>query len=115
MAPLTFCATPGCPQRVPSGHCAQHRRTQRHDEAQAQHAHGRALQWDRRWRRLSTWWRQHHPLCVCCAAAGRVEPATEVHHVQPHRGDLALRYDPANLQSLCHRCHSRKTLAEGGR
>ena len=28
-----------------------------------------------------------HPLCVPCEAAGRLEPATVVDHVVPHRGD----------------------------
>ena len=30
-----------------------------------------------------------------------VEAATIVHHVKAHKGDLALFYDPGNLQSLC--------------
>ncbi|MGM9649714.1 MAG: HNH endonuclease [Butyricicoccaceae bacterium] len=33
-------------------------------------------------------------------------------HIKPHRGDWGLFADQNNLESLCHRCHSRKTLAE---
>jgi 5-methylcytosine-specific restriction endonuclease McrA len=35
--------------------------------------------------------------------------ATQVDHVKAHHGNEALRLDPANLQSLCQSCHSRKT------
>lgn len=50
-------------------------------------------------------------MCAHCATIGRVEPATEVDHVVPIRRGGA-RLDPANLQALCKRCHSRKTMAE---
>lgn len=41
---------------------------------------------------------------------GIVTPATDVDHVTPlRRGGTN---DPANLQALCHPCHSRKTCAE---
>ena len=38
--------------------------------------------------------------------------ATDVDHVQPHNGDWSMFTDRGNLQSLCHACHSRKTMAE---
>jgi 5-methylcytosine-specific restriction protein A len=37
--------------------------------------------------------------------------ATDVDHVVPHRGDIKL-FMTGELQSLCHSCHSRKTIAE---
>lgn len=39
---------------------------------------------------------------------------TDVDHIVPHRGDPELLYDEANLQSLCHECHSKKTAREDG-
>ena len=51
------------------------------------------------------------PLCEICAAAGKVTPATEVHHVRPVESAPTfadrerLAYDWDNLQSLCHACH----------
>jgi 5-methylcytosine-specific restriction enzyme A len=53
-----------------------------------------------------------HPLCVECHA-----PATELDHVRPHRGNVALFWDQGNWQGLCKRCHDRKTAREaaGGR
>lgn len=44
--------------------------------------------------------------CVLCGA-----PATEVDHVRPR---VAGGTDhPANLRSLCHRCHARRTGRQG--
>ncbi len=52
------------------------------------------------------------PYCRECARHGITTRATDVDHIIPHRGDRRLFYDETNLQSLCHSCHSRKTLAE---
>lgn len=61
-----------------------------------------------------------HPLCERCEREGRVQAATEVHHVIPvERGLTAdekqrLMFDPHNLMALCHDCHV-KTHTEMGR
>src|SRR5690606_13204479 len=52
------------------------------------------------------------PTCRKCREAGVVEPAREVDHIVPHRGDIKLFLDAANLQSLCKPCHSSKTSKE---
>lgn len=54
------------------------------------------------------------PFCVLCQRAGRYTLAGEVDHIVPHRNNEALFYDPLNLQSLCHQCHSLKTAREDG-
>lgn len=48
-----------------------------------------------------------HPLCAVCG-----EPATDLDHIVPHKGNLKLFWDVNNWQSLCHRCHSKKTMKE---
>jgi 5-methylcytosine-specific restriction endonuclease McrA len=48
--------------------------------------------------------------CVQCKATGRLE----VDHIKPVRDEPDLAFDLANLQSLCVRCHSRKTRIEVG-
>jgi 5-methylcytosine-specific restriction protein A len=35
-----------------------------------------------------------------------------VDHIQDHKGDWAKFVDRSNLESLCHSCHSRKTMRE---
>lgn len=67
-----------------------------------------------RWQQTRAGYLRKHPLCAHCARDGRVEPATDVDHIVPHRGDQALFWDRSNWQGLCHACHSRKTAAEDG-
>lgn len=52
------------------------------------------------------------PYCRDCGVHGVRAMATDVDHIVPHRGNRTLFYDETNLQSLCHACHSRKTMAE---
>lgn len=51
-------------------------------------------------------------LCQVCKGAGRIESGHIVDHVKPKSagGDDA----PANLQTICTRCHQRKTIRERG-
>lgn len=42
-----------------------------------------------------------------CKELGRSVLATVVDHIVPHRGDVALFHDEANLASLCAACHNR--------
>lgn len=110
--PLRPCRHPGCPVLVPGGYCDKHKpkdRASRSEEAQA---------W--RWMYGTPEWRDDlrpnqllaQPFCAECAKAGRRVYATDVDHIKPHRGDWAVFTDRANLQSLCHSCHSRKTAEE---
>ena len=52
-----------------------------------------------------------HPFCN---APGCNEPATDLDHIIPHRGDFRLFYDMSNWQGLCHKHHSIKTATEDG-
>lgn len=67
-----------------------------------------------RWQRLRRTFLARHPLCVMCLANGDVTPATVVDHIVPHKGDQAKLWDIDNLQSLCEKCHNRKTAKEDG-
>jgi len=67
-----------------------------------------------RWQKVSAGWLRSHPLCAHCEAAGRIKAASEVDHIVPHKGDMAIFWDNTNWQSLCHSCHSTKTATEDG-
>jgi hypothetical protein len=65
------------------------------------------------WHRLRAKQLDDEPLCRHCKARGIVELATDVDHIVPiARGGAEL--DQSNLQSLCHLCHTRKTISENG-
>lgn len=66
----------------------------------------------KRWRDGSKAFLARNPLCADCGDLGQVVAASEVDHVTPHRGDAQLMWDRKNWQSLCKRCHSRKTARE---
>lgn len=62
-----------------------------------------------RWRKARERYLFKNPCCVECEREGFVEPAKEVDHIKPHRGDQVLFWDESNWQSLCKRHHSAKT------
>jgi 5-methylcytosine-specific restriction enzyme A len=69
----------------------------------------------RQWRKARAAYLAVHPLCVMCEAAGDVTPATVVDHRVHHEGPHdRLFWDQENWQSLCKRCHDRKTARERG-
>ena len=112
--PLRPCRHPGCGALTREGWCPQHkpREAPRSPEAAA---------W-RRWYSLKIWTEDlrsgqllREPFCRACAARGIRTPATDVDHIRDHKGDWELFTDRSNLQSLCHSCHSRKTMTEQGK
>ncbi|MEG6507059.1 HNH endonuclease [Nitratidesulfovibrio sp. 1201_IL3209] len=124
LRPLRPCRWTGCPAttRDPSGYCDAHR--PQAEQRRADAAKARAAAHDARrgsshsrgygaaWRRLRADVLRDEPLCRECARQGRVTPATDVDHIVARsRGGTD---DRANLQPLCHRCHSRKTAREDG-
>lgn len=65
------------------------------------------------WEKTRRFQLANNPLCKFCLAAGLVVPATVVDHIKPHKGNWFLFTSPANLQSLCSKCHaSAKQSAE---
>lgn len=123
--PLRPCRHPGCFRLTSSGWCAEHqpeasqqtdrksdaasRRTDRRsEEAKQRHK----LYNTKRWLVLRADQLLREPFCRECAKRGERVYATDVDHIRPHGGDRALFYDPGNLQSLCHACHSAKTWRE---
>jgi len=68
----------------------------------------------RQWAAYSKQYRADHPLCVRCEADGRVTASQVVDHIQSHRGNQDLFWNPDNHQALCKRCHDAKTAREDG-
>ena len=103
------CSEPGCPKLVPRGkkycpdHAPLHPETVR---SATQRGYGSA------WQRESKRFLKMHPLCEECMKHGRYVLATVVDHIQPHRGNTALFWNPRNWQALCKHCHDVKTGLE---
>ena len=49
-----------------------------------------------------------------CEQMNRIEPATVVDHITPHKGDMVKFWDESNHQGLCKRHHDTKTATEDG-
>lgn len=117
-APLMPCGHSGCPELVRGGgYCDKHRkeykrtrRALRPERVESKEYHN--LYYTKRWRTMRAEQLIAEPFCRECGRHGVRQRATDVDHIKAHRGDLKLFYDKSNLQSLCHECHSRKTMAE---
>ena len=108
--PLRPCKRPGCFALTREGYCPEHKpkQAQRRESAEW-HA----------WYFLPIWTDDlrptqlfREPFCRECARKGIRTRATDVDHVVDHKGVWERFIDRANLQSLCHSCHSRKTMRE---
>ena len=108
--PLRPCKHPGCPTFTRDGWCDAHRpKAAPRKESAAWHG----------WYSLPIWTDDLRPnqlllepFCRECARAGHRVRATDADHIVDHKGVWAVFINRANLQSLCHGCHSRKTMLE---
>ena len=119
--PRKICVAPGCDDLALPGlsHCEEHEaerqeklKARRATAKKSEHARKFHALYDEAWRRTSKAYLEQNPLCVDCAELGLIEAATEVDHIEPHRGDRKKFWTRSNWQSLCHSCHSRKTARE---
>jgi 5-methylcytosine-specific restriction enzyme A len=98
--PTQVCAEATCIEPATyRGRCADHARTNDRSINRA----GTRVYSRKRWRKTRELYLREHPFCERCGALGN-----DVHH----RTDLADGgdpWDPANLEALCHACHSRVT------
>jgi len=65
-----------------------------------------------RWQLASQQFLKIHPLCKHCNDVGIVTIATDVDHIKPHKGNMAVFWDQKNWQSLCKSCHGKKSASE---
>jgi len=98
-----------CPQ------CPDSRVAQRH-VYDLRRGSARSRGYDRDWDRVRNYHLFLEPLCRHCSAESpdQVTAGTEVDHITPIRVGGA-RLDHANLQTLCHQHHARKSLEDAER
>lgn len=113
--PKKPCAYPGCPNLTNEKYCEVHKKC-------AEAEYDRSLNnrsSDRfytspQWRKKRADFLIEHPFCEECRKQGRLTKAQMVDHIKPIKQGGALLED-YNLQALCNRCHSRKSIIEGSR
>jgi 5-methylcytosine-specific restriction protein A len=98
------CAEPGCDQLVTKGRCPKHARQQDVSYVRA----GKRIYASARWRGLRRQVLREQPFCQ---VLGCFTLATDVDHVVPIR-DGGAPFRRANLQALCKKHHSEKTITE---
>ena len=86
--------------------CQVRRDRERKARFDAKRPSARQRGYDGRWDQERAAFLEVNPTCRRCST-----PATVVHHVRPHRGDMRLFWDRSNWQSLCVTCHSRHKQA----
>lgn len=100
MAARKPCKHPGCPNLTDGSYCQAHQQAEskRYDTAR-----GTAAQrgYNAAWRKVRAQKLRSNPLCERCEKAGRVRPATRVHHADRDAHNNA----EGNLEALCKPCH----------
>lgn len=119
--PKRPCKRPGCYELVAKAYCEKHQpqspprsrreHDQKYQETRTDYKHHLFYNSDA-WKRLRKWKLRRAPLCEHCECKGKVKPAEMVDHIVEIKDDWSLRLKKDNLQSLCWRCHTAKTLAE---
>jgi 5-methylcytosine-specific restriction protein A len=115
--PPTPCTHPGCSAyATEAGRCEQHKRKQASNWGKWQKEKGTKHErgYGRKWIELRRYIliRDDH-LCQECLRGGKHKQADQVDHII-NKADGGTDSED-NLQSLCARCHARKTAREGAR
>ena len=112
------CAVVGCPEVVRDGRYCETHGAERAAQYDRRRGSSTARGYGYRWQKIRDNYLANHPLCVDPFgdhAADGVDAvaASDVDHIKPKRDGGTDDMD--NLQSLCKRCHSKKTAIEDNR
>lgn len=113
--PKRPCSYPGCPRLVDGRYCEEHEKlTTAQYNRYGRDEFSRSFYKTPEWLYARREQLKRKPFCEECLKAGKIQKATMVDHIIPIKqgGD---KFAPANLQSLCWGCHSRKSVEEGSR
>lgn len=113
--PKRPCSYPGCPELTDGRYCAKHQAlmNKQYDDRYRDKG-ARDFYSSAAWRNKRKEYLTEHPFCEECRKSGILAPAQMVDHIKPIKHGGAL-LDDNNLQALCNRCHSRKSIEEGSR
>ena len=110
LRPKTICKYVGCNKLIDeNGYCEKHQAT-----ARKQYTNKHKHLYNYQWQKVRARFLKENPLCKECFNKGRIEPATVVDHIRPHKGDEELFWMYDNYQALCKSCHDYKTSTQDG-
>lgn len=118
MALKKFCLHRGCNVLVDSGvgrceaHASDKQAARKQYDANRPEWHG--MYKSKRWLDARIRYLQRHPLCVECEKQGRLTLGNTINHIIPHKGNYDLFWDEGNWETLCERCHNRRTATYDG-
>lgn len=102
--------------RKPGAHSIAKQGTRRHDQYEATRGTSTERGYgNTRWRKARATWLKREPLCRECLKSGRTVAARVVDHIIPWQDGTKEFWDTSNWQSLCIRCHNRKSGREAHR
>lgn len=114
---LKPCKKPGCPNLTRGVYCDEHKGVYVKGRDYRAENEGRIrnkLYDTARWKKLRTIQLRRSPLCEMCLQRGVIKQGAHVDHIKSSAAGGAF-FDINNLQTLCHSCHSRKTvMLDGG-
>ena len=108
-AALKTCTYPGCTRLVRSGRCVVH--GQKGSRLYPRDPKIQKLYNSKQWKEIRHEQLLNEPYCRQCMLQGRRVLATEVDHIEPHKGNVT-KFFSGPFQSLCHSCHTAKTDRE---
>ncbi|WP_082416121.1 HNH endonuclease [Pseudomonas sp. NBRC 111127] len=116
LRPQRPCKAQGCRalHRNASGYCDTHAEQVKRYAKEKPRESSTARGYGYKWQQARAGFLAKHPLCIKCQARGLVVVATDVDHIEPHKGDMVVFWDRSNWQALCASCHSTKTAGEDG-
>lgn len=113
--PCRMCSEPGCKKVsvLGSHRCESHKaaadarrvdsRKGVHREYNQRRDESDSFYKTERWKKLSAYYRKHHPVCEYCSNA-----ASDItDHIKPYKTHPELGLDWDNLRALCRPCHNR--------
>jgi len=107
-----ICAEAGCGALIPQDktYCDKHKREKPAPFRGAVRSNEEFYN-TQRWKKLRRKILKRIPYCANCGEHEN-DPALEIHHVKPPRGDEELFFDGNNLIPVCPACHKRLTALE---
>lgn len=103
------CSFPTCMRLTYESRCDLHKTKRQYRPKTGEAAKRHSMYNNRIWRSMRKVKLLNEPLCAECERRGITKLANVVDHIIPHRGNHALFQDETNLQSLCKKCHDKKT------